>query len=181
MQQTLDFLRGYVSDDADRYLYDMHNYTKEQWEDIHSFIQWMFPLPCVSKFHLYAPILTRYDVEIGREDKTIIKNLIKSTKFFLRFLGFKLTRKGLFNRKWRIERIKDGYWNGWKDFDKRWNKTNHNYLRITRMLQCLVLFGLDDLAVEIWRELIFIKATCPSCISDETMAYWRNALSGYSY
>jgi len=180
--QAHAFAIGIIKDNKGRTLKEMQEFSRENWEGIHDFIQWMFPLPYESCFNPNAPILTYWEVEKCSKDWGYQQELIKSTKKYLQFLGFRLYQKGWLNKRWRIDKIKDKSENDfYKNFNELWFPRNHNYLRITRMLQCLVLMGQEEIAQEVWKQLIFVKCCWPNNVGDDTMVYWRNALTGYSY
>jgi len=159
------------------------------WDNCHDFIQWLFPLPVASKFFAGddCPVLTGKDAEEVWNNHAVLGNLASSSRRFLSFMGLDLHHPYTTNSHLREAdysvRVRVGYSShNFSEQSKYWLKANdHNHLRINRMLQCLVLFGLDNLAKAIFRCLIMIKCEFDDCITDETMVYWRNALTGYSY
>lgn len=171
--QVIKFLRGEGSDHKNRIIEYIIAYEDYRWDECHDFIQWLFPLPVASNFFKGegCPILTHLDVEYGRDSNEVKAGLMMGVKRFVTFLGLEQRHSTNFIRA--------------KNFDnqaKFWLRANdHNHLRINRMLQCLVLFGLDEVARAIFKCLSLIKCDFPDCITDETMVYWRNALTGYSY
>jgi hypothetical protein len=52
---------------------------------------------------------------------------------------------------------------------------NHNHLRLSRILACLRLLGLDDQSRALLTCLEGIAAEHPHVISPTTLAYWRRA------
>jgi hypothetical protein len=55
MSRLTDFYRGAGSDSEGRSLADLWNLSDDEMEDIHDFIQWMFPLREPSRFNPDAP------------------------------------------------------------------------------------------------------------------------------
>ena len=53
---------------------------------------------------------------------------------------------------------------------------DHNHLRITRILMCLCICGLDAPARAFLACLLELRDQQPREISNETMAYWRDAV-----
>ncbi len=53
---------------------------------------------------------------------------------------------------------------------------DHNYLRITRILKCLMTFGLEDEARAFYECLRRIYREDSDQIGDETFQYWTNAV-----
>ncbi len=67
-----------------------------------------------------------------------------------------------------------------KEFSERkweWiHLCNHNYLRITRILKCLMLFGLQDEAQSFYDCLCQVYQENRDRIGDDTFQYWTNAV-----
>ena len=158
------------------------------WDDCHDFIQWLFPLPVASKFFQGddCPVLTIDDLTDLWDNRAVQNNLIDFATRFCNFLGLEVfstfdpdvTPDTL---RFRVS-LKKHQPKPFSQQAQYWLRAHdHNHLRINRMLQSLVLFGLDNLAREIFRCLVMIKCEFDDCIKDETMVYWRNALTGYSY
>jgi hypothetical protein len=105
----------------------------EQWEAVHDFIQWLFPLPEASGFNFYAPMLTDEDIATFRGEERLRGNVRRSFRRFLAFVGLVLTEDG---------QVVEG-----PNFASRapdfWGRPNHNWLRTTRVLRSLRLLGLE--------------------------------------
>jgi len=99
-------------------------------EDSHDYIQWLFPLNEPSAHNSNAPILTKEDIEEFRNSPRLRWALLTSVHIFVRFLHFT-------TRNWV------------SSFD-------HNQLRITRMLKCLMLLGLEEYARVLLDEILLI-------------------------
>jgi hypothetical protein len=65
MSQLLDFYRGTQLDSSGRMLHEIWDWTDDDLEAIHDFIQWLFPLPEPSQFNPDAPLLTPEDNTSG--------------------------------------------------------------------------------------------------------------------
>lgn len=192
MSEIQGFLLGQEPDYRGRSWQEIISLDDKWWDECHDFIQWLFPLPVESKHAAYSPVLTEQDLTDLWENKTVQYNLLTFSKRFCKFLGIDIldiycnhVRMG-FNSINESDiasvRFRVSQSHSFSSQAKYWLKANdHNHLRINRMLQCLVLFGLENLAKEIFRCLVMIKCEFPDCITDETMVYWRNALTGYSY
>jgi hypothetical protein len=94
MSRLVDFYRGEASDDQRRRLEDLWAWGDEQWEDVHDFIQWLFPLPEASGFNFYAPMLTDEDIATFRGDERLRVNVRRSFGRFLAFVGLVLNENG---------------------------------------------------------------------------------------
>jgi hypothetical protein len=69
-----DFLEGTGPDNKGRMLVDYHSFTNEEMENIHDYIQWMFPTNQPSLVNDDAPILNISDINETTR-KAILKNL----------------------------------------------------------------------------------------------------------
>ena len=92
-------------------------------EYTHDYIQWLFPLDEPSKYCKKSPVLTQEDINALRSNPVVATRLCSAVDRMLRFYGG--------NRHWR-------------------DPDDHNLMRITRMLKCLVLLGQPDLANEFY-------------------------------
>ena len=183
MSEIQAFLCNNGPDHKGRTWQEIVQLDDQMWDECHDFIQWLFPLPVESKHAAYSPVLVEQDLSDLWENAQVQANLVIFAKRFCEFLGINIHTPfgGPTPKRYRVSLQN----NGFKTFSqqyKYWLRANdHNHLRINRMLQSLVLFGLDNLAREIFRCLVMIKCEFNDCITDETMVYWRNALTGYSY
>ncbi|RGO63357.1 hypothetical protein DXB08_32620 [Hungatella hathewayi] len=53
---------------------------------------------------------------------------------------------------------------------------NHNFLRITRILKSLILFGLNEEASSLYKALSALYLKYPGRINDESFMYWTEAI-----
>tara|TARA_B100000029_G_C17540436_1_gene946497 strand:+ start:580 stop:1020 length:441 start_codon:yes stop_codon:yes gene_type:complete len=130
-----------------RTLEQIWRYSDIQIEQIHDFIQIVFPLnmPSISNPH------THYlddDTSIKRiqTNKSIQQNIIKSSQWFLSFLKR--------NESWK-------------------NQYNHNHLRITRIIECLRLIVSDEEANKFYKSILELSGD--GKINKITLDFWQNA------
>ena len=83
----LNFLKGNETDVYKRYLKDMWIMSDDQIENIHNFIQWVFPLNERSNAVPKSPILTNEEIISIKKSETAQKNIKKSAEWFLEFLS----------------------------------------------------------------------------------------------
>jgi ribA/ribD-fused uncharacterized protein len=103
-------------------------------ENWHNYIQWIFPTTAQSRYNLTSHPLTATEIDIFKNDSGIQTDLVKSFVIIADFYGW-LVHNG-------AVRIQDQ--NHYKNRMKAINtKDNHNFKRISRILQCLGLVGLD--------------------------------------
>jgi hypothetical protein len=87
MSRLLDFYRGKSPDSEGRFLKDLLAWSDLDLEEVHDFIQWLFPLPEPSRFNPDAPLLTSEDIAAFNHDERLRANLAKSFERILSFLG----------------------------------------------------------------------------------------------
>lgn len=144
---------------------DILSYTPAEFEQYHDFIQWLFPTKTRSRFNPDAPEL----------DNETAEHLIKSKVFNDRF------KIALFRYLSDIlgmhidggNTVKIAVYGG-----KAWQTpTDHNLLRLTRVIESCALLGHFDFAEELYGALLlFSMTTSGKFISNVTVAYWQSAL-----
>jgi len=153
--RLLLFLSGDGTDHNGRTYDDMLAWTDTQIEQAHDSIQWMFPLHEVSGHFDGAPVVTEDDIEDALGDPSILQNLEASTKRMEQFFAI---------GEWDNQMLQ-GLW---------CRNRNHNLLRVTRIIRCLRLFGLDDIAKRFYDEVVY--AAKRHGVSDTTLVFWRRAM-----
>ena len=142
-----NFLLAKEPDFKGRMIQDIWNYSDEEIEGIHDFIQILFPLNKKSQsvFHGYY-LDTDNLVQSLKDDEQVKENILKSSEWFLSFLK------------------RHDYWK------KRYN---HNQLRITRVIECLRLLVGDKEANSFYESIIGI---CENHrLNPNSIKYWKNA------
>jgi hypothetical protein len=168
MSQVLAFYRGEAADTEGRRLSDILAWDDEEFEIVHDFVQWLFPLPEPSRFNPDAPLLTAEDIAAFRTDPVMRANLLRSFRRFLTFLGLAQSADGT---------VSEG-----PNFAARvadvWAYPNHNWLRITRLLRSLRVLGMEEQArhLHAWLEAQYRTAKFP--IPPDTFRYWTEAVEG---
>jgi hypothetical protein len=164
MSRLLDFYRGLGTDTEGRLLEDILAWPDDDLEEVHDFIQWLFPLPEPSQFNADAPLLTNEDIAAFKCDPVLQANLIKSFERILAFLGLALSEGEVVKGPNFMARVADV-----------WASPNHNWLRISRILRSLTLLGMAAQAQALyeWLEATYTSRKFP--ISAETFRYWTEA------
>ncbi|MCR5144770.1 MAG: DUF87 domain-containing protein [Lachnospiraceae bacterium] len=130
-----------VTHDSRYYNYkDYLNQTHLQLEKRHNYIQYMFPTDIPSK-RIGAPTINADGAYILGKNKTVRENLRLATEVMIEFFTSK----------------------------KNWRKNDHNFKRISRILRCLRLFGLDDEADRFYETILSVTK---SVADDKTKTYW---------
>lgn len=134
-QQLVDFYGGAGKDTENRTLQDIWEFSLATKESAHDYIQWLFPSKTKSQYNPSAPVLNAGTIKAMRESPIIMAHLAKSLDHMLVFYGLRFDAQR--------QAIEVG-----PDFQERalvWlNPGNHNYLRLTRILNCLNIFGLKN-------------------------------------
>jgi hypothetical protein len=169
MDAILEFYRGEHLPNG-LSLVDIWDWSFDQLEDAHHYIQWMFPLDTPSSANPGAPILSEETARAFVWDDVLRDRLQRSLAVMLRFYG--LERLTLPDDKLVIIRAlnfseRRGVW--------LW-PNNHNHLRLTRIIRSLRLLGLkkDSAALAHCLDDIY-RVEGRDIISDETAEHWRQA------
>lgn len=140
------FLEGKQKNMFGLSLNDFLSYNNKQIENEHGWIQWVFPTPEQSA-HDYSPPCSLNDIKRRNNDK-IQSNM---RKCYHKIRGFYSTER---SKKWIT-------------------KNNHNYLRISRILRSLRVFGLNDEADEFFSYLTVIYKNNPDVVTKQTYEIWK--------
>ena len=145
-----NFLTNSEPDFKNRFLNDIWNFSDEDIEHTHDFIQLLFPLNEKSESVFHGYYLNTESSIINVKSNDLAKsNIVKSSKWFLSFLER--------NSHWR-------------------RRHDHNYLRITRIIKSLRLLVSDeeaDIFYKLFTELL--DDGLKKKINPLTFFYWENA------
>lgn len=165
---NLDFYLGVKPSLPDGiYINDFHDEWAGQYdklECVHTFIQWLFPLPEPGMNYEATP-LTREEIDGFCESSTAKENLLKSYKLMLDFYGIKLRNKAT----GEVERAAN-----WRERFDNLNRHTHNSLRITRILKCLGILGFPNYQyplVRFFLEQTLIHGELPN-VQDSALSYF---------
>lgn len=161
------FYRKEAPDYLGRQLEDIWQWSDDKLEAIHNYIQVLFPNREPSMFNAHAPLLDEETIAAFHEDESLRKNLAASLDRMLCFYGLEYhPQTGEVLRR--------------SDFPSKaanWlTPYNHNFLRITRILLCLMALGLPERARAFYRCLEQIYEDHVNVIGEETLRYWREAV-----
>lgn len=142
------FLKNEEKDFQSRFLPDIWSFGDDEIEGNHDFIQILFPLDKPSEavgHNIYLKDVNEF-LKI-KDDKIIKTNIIKSKDWFIKFLER--------NDQWKLY-------------------SNHNQLRITRIIECLRLLISDEEA-DSFCSLILSMVGKETEINKITLDYWSKA------
>jgi hypothetical protein len=142
------FLANIGTDGRSRNVEEVLTFSDDELERVHDYIQWLFPLPTRSSAQPNAPALTDGEIAAIRADARALDNLSRATERMLRFYG-------------RTE-----WWLTWSD---------HNHLRISRILQSLRLLTGMDAARRFHDGILSLHEAAGSPISPHNLRYWEKA------
>jgi Opioid growth factor receptor (OGFr) conserved region len=162
------FYRDGGTDHRGRSLGQLQSQSLRELEEVHDYIQWFFPLDKPSSASRHAPILTSADIQVFVQGADLRERLLQSLRTMLNFYGLTL---GGTSESTTVLRS--------PTFPSRaaeWLRpSNHNFLRLTRILRSLSLLGCRDHARALLGCLEGIYAENARIIGKKTMHYWRSA------
>ncbi|KAI0008410.1 opioid growth factor receptor conserved region-domain-containing protein [Xylariaceae sp. FL0662B] len=140
----------------------------------HDYIQTLFPLPEGSIFNDLAPIIDEETFLYFRQHDELKGNLRRAFTRILAFYGFEIKpRRDADADAARVTVVaKDGYEGSFA----RWvRRMDHNHLRITRILRCLRVLGLELEARGFYDALLWTQDTTRQ-IGARSMDFWERAI-----
>lgn len=147
-QKVLLFLRGEGVDEEGRAIYDIWQFSNDQLEYTHNYIQWIFPLLDWSEMIPGAPYIDKNDVEEIRNDEEIQDNFIHSLAMMQKF---------------------------YTSHDEWLSPGDHNHYRITRIIKSVSLLNSKENAEEFYKA-IMEKVEEKMPVTFESLEYWREAV-----
>lgn len=160
------FLIGKGSDSSGRFIDEILNFDNFKKEMTHDYIQELFPTLDESAFNQNARILKKALLPAMKRNPVVIDNRRKAFKSMLQFYGFEyiVEKKAVVQAEDFVERSREWMTRG-----------NHNFLRLTRILKCLTLFGLKDEAQALFAALSKLHKERPQVIGN-SFGYWKQAV-----
>ena len=141
-------------------------------EDVHDYIQWVFPTRQPSAVNPSAPLVTADTIRAFAADADLRRALLDAFTRMLTFYGLRREARDDGTVQVEIDEAK------FADRAGRWLRpNNHNHLRLTRILTSLRLLGLRDHSRALFACLAAIARDHPDAVSATTLAYWRRAAS----
>ena len=161
------FYAGAALDACGRALAEIWTWDDARLEHVHDYIQWLFPLVEPSRFNDDAPLLARADIDAFAARASLRDNLRRSLQRMLAFYGFALAPGP------HVARAP-----GFAARAENWlTPFNHNFLRLTRILQSLCLLGLEAEARALLAALEEVyRDGGAAAIGERSLAFWRGAL-----
>ena len=127
-----------ATDAQGRTLADILSWSDDDLEFSHDYIQTIFPLPERSPIDPDAPVIDRATFDAFRSRLELRTSLYRSLKRMCKFYGFEVREKG-----GMIKIVRAGGGVCYRRAANWVKTTNHNHLRITRIIRCLRVLGLE--------------------------------------
>ncbi len=165
------FYLGEAQDAHGRYIHEIQGWSHDRLEAVHNYIQWLFPTTRRG-VDPTAPLVSQADMRVFRSDERLQKAVLRSLHVMLGFYGFRIDSTA---GSITISRAET-----WKARKPHWvTRGNHNFLRLTRILTTLRLFGMDDHASALFAVLNDVYHTeSKDVIGSTTYRYWKQAAEG---
>lgn len=168
--RIVPFYLGAQPDSQGRMIQEIWNWNFDELECVHDFIQWLFPLPEKSIFNPDAPVVDDAVIQAFHSHTALQQNLVRSLDVMLHFYGF---QRQIRQDGTTIVVESEDYLSR---KDEWMCPLDHNYLRITRILKCLTVFGLKDEAIAWYKCLRQLYEKDSDAVGAETFQYWTKAI-----
>jgi hypothetical protein len=145
------FLAGWGTDGRGRSLSDVLGFDDVRLESVHDYIQWLFPLPTRSMAQPGAPVLGGEEAAAIRGDPRAVANLRRAADRMLQFYA---------------------------DTDHWLTPSDHNHLRITRILASLRLLVGEDAAGDFHAAIMARHEAAGAPVNPVSLRYWSAAVRG---
>jgi hypothetical protein len=171
-RRIIAFYEGRAPDDRARFVDDILRFDDGRLEDVHDFIQWLFPLPERSGANPAAPVLDDAAIEAFRSRPELRAALRRSLDRMLAFYGF------AWSGEWIVKSASFPARSGWL------HPGNHNHLRLTRILRSLTVLAEPRAAQALFEALSVIydeeRSSGRDRISQRSFEFWKNAVEPHS-
>jgi hypothetical protein len=162
------FYRDGARDDRGRTLAEILAWSDDRLEDVHDFIQWLFPLPEPSGANPGAPALDAATIQEFHATPAMRDRLRQAFERMMRFYGLAWVSTATGGA---VERLPD-----FRERAQNWLwPMNHNHPRLTRILRSTLLLGLDAESKALFHALNAVYREYPDRISTRTHAFWKDA------
>jgi hypothetical protein len=157
-----------------------------QWDDgrlegIHGYLTWWFPTRKLAFSAEWEPIRDE-EIEQFRTAPELRRRVLKSFYRMLRFYGLAVQRPAPRDVDSAARPLAVGRAENWDERRASWiTRDNHNYRRISRILQSLVLLGFKDAADMFLDALVGIYEENRKTIGATTRDFWSSSVSDPRY
>ena len=165
--RILNFYMGTGTDQSNRTIHDVWNFSNSKLEKVHDYIQWLFPTSIKSKYNTSAPVLTLEERKKFSKTDIYKKNMKKSLDMMLRFYG--LERKTVSCKNVICMNSKTFH-----ERSKNWlQPSNHNFQRLSRIIRSLSELGMKDFAKALYHCLTRDIYPMFQNVIGDSMKHWK--------
>ena len=165
----LDYYRGEGTDQSNRTLRDVWNFSFQKLEQVHDYIQWLFPTSQRSVFNDNAPVLTLFDKMEFSNIFVYRKHLNRSLDVMLKFYGLERHHT---NGRIVVHRNPVTF----RERSEVWlHPRNHNFFRLSRILRSLRELDMKENAEALYRCLMEELYPLYTREIGESVKYWKIA------
>ena len=153
------------------------NFSDQQLEYHHDYIQYIFPLPERSPVNPWAPVITKGTRDAFISTSELRDQLRKALGRMLSFYGFSLstaTFNGRVDPRQEVPTITKASNFNTAALNTWLKRFDHNHLRVTRIIRSLRVLGLEHEAKMFYRALL--DADDQGRVSARTKDFWRRAV-----
>ena len=169
-----------AKDAQNRTLEEILSWPDSRLESSHNYIQMLFPLPEGSMFNWDAPVIDLAVMEAFLSRNELRQQLRLSFERMLSFYGFQVSTEFMlpFGSDGNAPAYKIIRTPNWRTRFRNWAVLfNHNHLRITRILRCLRVLGLQRESTAFFAALESEFENPGIKISENSMRFWRLAVT----
>jgi hypothetical protein len=163
------FYSGEGTDHRGRSLNEILAWDDDALEDEHDFIQWLFPLTEPSGVNPHAPLLSPDEMRQFHQSAEVQARVLDAFRRMLGFYGLQMREAG--------SEIQISKAENYPRRSRNWiTPSNHNFLRVTRILKSLRLLGLRRPADAFFVCLEQIFRENRAVIGARTFEFWERAI-----
>lgn len=161
-------------DGEGRTLNDILAFSDSELEYHHDFIQYLFPLPERSPVNPHAPVINKATRDAFLQRPELRKSMFRSLTRMAQFYGFEVKVSSRQEGDGKVEIFMRPNAQKWDRNSRLWRtRFSHNHLRITRIIRCLRVLGMERLAHGFHQTLLANDTS--GAISARTRMYWDRA------
>lgn len=147
--KLISFLQGAGPDSYGRYHDDILKFSDEELENVHNYIQWLFPLREPSEAVSESPFIENEEtVQILRNDEAVQESMVTALVRMHRFYE------------------QNDFW---------LRQGDHNHLRITRILKSITLLNTKENAKDFY-DFIMRRVENVQPVTAESLEFWRKSI-----
>lgn len=163
-------------DEEGRTLTSILAWPDSKLESSHDYIQQIFPLPEQSKFNPSAPLISAQVFSTFRERADLRGRLRESFTRILAFYGLEQRISDTDSMKTEDVGLEIFKAPNFNKASRKWvTLFDHNHLRITRVIRCLRVLGLEQEAEAFFNALESIYRSCGGKIGNRSLIFWTRA------